>query len=477
MSADATADKLKDYLASLSPQALALIVRGLNGRSNSATDALILTAAKSLMSEAAARSVPTSETAASESGEEMGPVDPRTALKQALFVQCREFEATEPIPYKMRGLIASSSMDAIWAWFARDLSADEIGALVSEIEGSAVLALPPSIEEVAGEVFNRAAQRVADAEFIPVGRQRLAGQIGSEAALEDLEEILALRDIWPEFEPFVKSLPEAIVPTDCESGGDLVRSVDQQFRSHAEQTRWIGAILYSRATSPVVLPRLAVRLAGSDKAKDIAASKYAGLVELAFYELERRISALAEAMVEPYGIRDPESEIEAFHERMRALQVEIEFEVSSPWQQTLASMRRRISDLLRRRIEALAGILQRALRLSRHRDEAGLHVDADAAEDARAGLRLLMVAKRASDSIALNDLLSKTDKSVEQALEILTENAFAKVRTSDGDMLPSWRIIARHAVAMNEIYFGPDYSALLQRSLENLSEQPAAKTG
>jgi hypothetical protein len=82
-------------------------------------------------------------------------------------------------------------------------------------------------------------------------------------------------------------------------------------------------------------------------------------------------------------------------------------------------------------------------------------------------MELFCAAKASADCLALNDVLSRHQKAIEQCYETLLDVLMQHVRSSTGANRSDAVDRLDAVIDMAEAFFGADYAALLRRSRKN----------
>src|SRR4051794_34418628 len=185
--ADAAKERLRDYLRELKPQARALLTaeleRALARGDEPPSASFILEALR----EATRRD---------------GCKLPRLGNPQWLFFAPLEPFLVDDAPeHKHRGRIPRACLDPIWNWICRDLMPKEARTYTDQVQLLLAADEKNGAEQVARAFQDLAEQRVREC-FAAIKRdekaqRRVAGQIGTPHALDDVRElaaILRLRD-------------------------------------------------------------------------------------------------------------------------------------------------------------------------------------------------------------------------------------------------------------------------------------------
>ncbi len=184
-------ERLRDYLRALKPEARALLVaeleRGLLRGEEGAGNDLVLQELRRAIRAA-------------------GQPVPRVGDTARLFFAPLEpFLTDDAADHKRVGRLARPSLDPIWEWIGRDLMPAEAKALSEDINRALLADDRVKAEQLTRALQERAIQRIREAVAAVDGnekaRRRLAVQVGTPRALDDLAtvtRVLAIRDLLGE---------------------------------------------------------------------------------------------------------------------------------------------------------------------------------------------------------------------------------------------------------------------------------------
>ena len=183
-------------------------------------------------------------------------------------------------------------------------------------------------------------------------RRRLAVQVGTPRALEDLATligILANRDLLNElarrlpnhlrtFErdqiDSVKLLLEAAIAQKTQSGANVAKT---------DVFLYGFVLIMGRLAAPWQLIRIATRAAETDVAARIAETPYARAVTIVLGEIECMVGDLRDELK---AHRPVTSLLKNIHDAVRGVRTEIDLSGDSPWSRQLMAIRTEISNLL-----------------------------------------------------------------------------------------------------------------------------------
>lgn len=461
------AEKLKSYLQDLSPQAREMLVRGIqSAKTRGDADPhleIILKVAR-----AAGRP-------------EQTPQQVEPVFKAAFMAPLQPFVVDERLSVRQPARINAASVDKIWIWFRRDVAPELIGDLLDRLTDSADLAGPE------GEEITVAARKTR-ARALPLARQmveamsvdeeqrlRLAGQVGGEPVLADLDDVL---DIFQFNDALDSVLWNAPIQIEEEPEAQLRQHLAaiKAFADKNPDHLHLLAIRYlARASSPVVLVHFGRMLAKTDNVAAIGKTVYRAFIDVAWSEIDRCVEVVRQRRDFPDGEDSIADAVLHLHRIVRRAQIVVDVEANTDWGRRLAHCRRATSDILRQPVEGTPGLVKRALR-PRVVDGRTLGPSDEAVQSARAALELLSAARKAIDSLALNEIVTKARTEVEQVIENCSKTLVDRLRDAPRQEREGLTEIVEAAIEFARIVFDEEYAALVRRSLHVANTKSSMKS-
>ena len=132
--------------------------------------------------------------------------------------------------HKRVGRIARVSLEPIWSWIGRDLMAAEAKALSEDINRALFADDRTKAEQLVRALHERAILRIKDT-VSGIGsderaRRRLAVQVGTPRALEDLSTMIALLSLRDALGDFARRLPNHIRVFDRDEIDTVTKQID-----------------------------------------------------------------------------------------------------------------------------------------------------------------------------------------------------------------------------------------------------------
>ena len=353
-------ERLRDYLRTLTPEARAMLAaeleRGVLAGEMSPRNALIL--------EELRRTIPAAAPPAT--APRMGEV------ARLFFAPVEPFVIDDAADHKRAERIARVSLEPLWAWIGRDLIPAEAKALGADIDRALHANDPVKAEQRTRALHDRAVLRTREAMASVVGddkaRRRLAVQVGTPRALEDLATLTGIlynRDLLNEL---ARRLPGQLRTFEREQIDAVKLLLESAIAQKAQNGPGVGktdvflygfVLIMGRLATPWWLIRLATRAAETDVAARITETPYGRAVTIMLGEIECMVNDLRDDL----KIHRPVTALlKTIHDAARGLRTEIDLSGDSPWSRQLTAIRTEVSNVLRAEIESTPGRVRRLLR-------------------------------------------------------------------------------------------------------------------
>ena len=450
------AERLREYLGELKPEARALLVaeleRGLLRGDEVPGGDLVLQELRRIL-------------------REQGQASSRIGNPVRLFFHVLDpFIVDDGFGHKHTGRIVRPALEPLWAWISRDLLPAEAKIFFDEVS-QALLAEDKSKAESLTLTFQNLAMRrvetaLAATESGDKAERRLAGQIGFPDALEAAKEFLNILKSRDELAVLGRQLPGHI---DALTDGRLlgVKAL-LDARIGQEPDIFVHALLLvmSRLSAPWQLIRIATKAAESDSAARIAASPYAVAVTIVLAEVERLVGELKADLRSGRGVAVI-ALLKAIHDAARGLRTEVDLTADTVWGRQLAAARAEISNLLKSEIESMPGRVRRLLRPRPAKEiAAGSVLDEGDVTETEALIGFVDACRKFASELALNEMTQRSYSELQQYLDTGTPGLIEGLRNAgDGDQKFRQSQIDA-AVRFCAKVFGGDYAAQLAKAAE-----------
>jgi hypothetical protein len=462
MSGGQAVERLRDYLRTRKPEARAVLVaeleRGILRGEESAGNELIL-----------------QELRRTGRVEEQRDVRMGGAARM-FFAPLEPFLIDDAADHKRAGRLARVSIEPIWGWIGRDLIPAEAKALGDDIDRALLANDRVKAEQRTRALQDRAIVRIRDAMASVIGddkaRRRLAVQVGTPRALEDVATligILANRDLLGELarrlpihlRPFerdqidsVKSMLEAAIAQKTPSGANV----------KTDAFLYVFVLIMGRLAAPWQLIRIATRAAETDVAARIAETPYARTVTIVLGEIEYMVSDLRGELK---AHRPVTSLLKAIHDAVRGVRTEIDLSADSPWSRQLTAIRTEVSDVLRAEIEAAPGRVRRLLRPRAAKEIVpGSQLDETDVSDAEMLVEFVGACRNYAHELAVNEMTMRSFTELQNYLETTTKVLLDALRQAADSDRPFRQSQMDAAIRFCRCVFGADYAGLLAKAAE-----------
>ncbi len=379
--------------------------------------------------------------------------------------------------HKRIGRIARSSLEPIWSWIGRDLMPAEVRALGDDINRALTANDRGRADQLVRTLHDRSTRRIKDA-LAEVGndeksRRRLAVQVGTPRAIEDLDTIVAILSLREILADFGKHLPNQIRTFEREQIEPLWAMLDAATAQGALDR--VGArksdaftycliLVMNRLASPWQLVRIASRAADGDDTARIAETPYAPAVSIVLSEAENMV---AELRAEIKAGRPVVSMLKNIHDTARELRSEINMSFDSPWSRQLAAIRNDVSMLLKSEIETTPGSVRRLLRPRPDKDIApGAVLDALDVEQTEARVAFIAACRHYAAELAVSEVTMRAHSELTHILETGTKILLDSLRQAGERDRPFRQSQLEAAIRFCRPVFGTEYAGLLAKAAE-----------
>jgi hypothetical protein len=456
-------ERLREYLRTLKPQALAMLVaeleRGLLRGDDTAGSELVLQELRHAI-RAAAQPMPRFGDAA-----------------RMFFVPLEPFLIDSRPDHKRMGRIARASLEPIWEWIGRDLMPAEAKALTEDVNRALQAGDRTKAEQVVRALHDRAIQRIkatiAAVDLDEKARRKLAVQVGTPRALEDVTTLLRILEIRDVLADWGRRLPSSFRVFEREQadqakalidGATVSKSGDAAALQKSDVYLYGLVVVMGRLPAPWQLIRIATRAAESDATARVAETPYAAAVNLVLGEIENTVSELR---AELKAGRPVAAMLKEIHDAARGLRTEMDLSFDSPWSRQLAAIRSDVSDLLRGEIETTPGRVRRLLRPRPVKEIApGSVLDSVDVNEVESRVEFVGVCRNYASELAISEVTLRTYSDLAQYLETGTRILLDALRHAGDADRPFRQSQVDAAIRFCRAVFGAEYAGLLAKAAE-----------
>jgi len=407
---------------------------------------------------------------------------PRLNHAQRLFFAPIEPFLVDDTPErKHRGRISRACLNPIWEWIARDLMPQEAKTYVDQVNLLLAANGRKEAAEVARAFQDLAEQRMREIQATSrsdgkAGR-RVAAQIGTPQALEDVREIGAILRVRDALGVIASRLPPSIGNLADDQLDNVKTLLESPIGRHRDVFLYALLLVMSRLGSSWQLIRLAIQAAGSDAAARIAETPFSVAVEIMLADVARMIGALRDSVKAGRGA-EVATHLKDVHDAVRGLRTELDFSSDTGWARQLASFRSEVSKLLQAEIENLPGQVRRVLR-PRPAKETGPNATLDASDvdEIEAKLVLAAACRNYSAELAFSEATRRVHSDLQNYFDSGTQVLIDRLRTSPPAERTYRQSQVDAAVRFCAALFGADFASTLAKAAQvaGKGEQKVAK--
>ncbi len=465
-------ERLRDYLRTLKPEARAMLVaeleRGmLRGEEVAGGDVILQELRRTIR-------------AAGQPAERIGDA------ARLFFAPLEPFLIDDAADHKRIGRIARVSLGPIWEWVGRDLMPAEAKALGADVNRALAEDDRVKAEQLTRAMHERAILRIKETmaalNYDDKARRRLAVQVGTPRALEDLGTlagILASRDVLAELARRLPSQVRAFERDQIEPVKILLEGLIAQKTPGTGAASKADLLLYGlilvmgRLAAPWQLIRIATRAAESDDTARIAETPFAVAVTIVLGEVECMV---ADLRTELKAHRAVTSFLKAIHDAARGLRTEMDLSVDSPWSRQLAAVRVEVSNMLKTEIESAPGRVRRLLRPRPAKEIApGSLLDAMDVSEVEMLVEFVGACRNYANELAINEVTIRSYSELQHYLETGTKVLLDALRHAGDADRPFRQSQMEAATRFCRTVFGADYAGLLAKAAEIAVQSAAAE--
>jgi hypothetical protein len=449
--AQASIERLRDYLGQLPPQSQALLMREFERAIERGED----TAVATLVLEQLRRVVRINDE----------DTRPRTAdPARWLFRPLEPFLAESNMPVRM-GQIRRTSLPPVWQWLARDGAPEQ----ARQFE-AALAATPDDVEALEPEIAGMqaaAAEAITKMTASADDKQRALSRVGPPQVVEDLFYIGSILQAREAFDGLIGRLPPNLRTFD----ESQVLAVCVAFNIPQLQTPQLLpfalSLVVQRLIAPWQIIRVAIKMAASDDEIRVAATPYGVAVSIALHDLYSLAVGLR-TDIRRAQLSNVANNLKALHDGVRGLRTELDLRNDSTWGKQLASIRADISNTLQSELDSVPGRVRRILRQRPDKDiSPGSRIDSTDIEEVVSLIDFVAVCRNFAGELAINEVTLRTYSDLQQYVEKATEALVQSLRGGDPKVRAFRQSQAEAAIRFCEVLFGQDYASLMSRAVDN----------
>jgi hypothetical protein len=456
-------ERLRDFLRTLKPEARAMLVTELERGMLRGEDA----GGSELILQELRRTIRAGGQPATRIGD----------AARLFFAPIEPFLIEDASDHKRLGRIARVSLGPIWDWVSRDLIPAEAKALGDDINRALAEDDRTRAEQLTRALHDRAIVRIKDAVASVTGeekaRRRLAVQVGTPRALDDLGTllgVLANRDVLNDLGRRLPGHMRALEREHIDSIKAMLDAAAAQKTPAVASPAKSELILYGlvlvmgRLAAPWQLIRIATRAAESDIAARVAETPYAVAVTIVIGEVECMVGELRSELKARHPVT---SLLKGIHDAARGLRTEIDLSGDSQWSRNLTAIRTEVSNVLKTEIESTPGRVRRLLRPRPDKEiAAGSVLDATDVSEAETLVEFVGACRNYASELAVNEATVRAYSELQHYLESGTKVLLDSLRHAADADRPFRQSQVDAAIRFCKTVFGADYAGLLAKAAE-----------
>ena len=388
--------------------------------------------------------------------------------------------------HKRIGRLARVSLEPIWSWIGRDLMPVEVKALSEDINRALFADDRTKAEHLTRTLHERAIHHMREAiaavRSDEKARRRLAVQVGTPRAIEDvgmLISLLSLRDMLAELGRRLPNHIRAFEPDQIDTVKSFLDSAAVQGCAADGETPPADVFLYGfilvmgRLAAPWQLVRIATRAAETDDAARVAQTPYAAAVTIVLSETE---NIVGELRTELKAGRPIVSILKDIHDAVRGLRSEMDLSGDSAWGRQLAAICASVSTLLKTEIDATPVLVRRLLRPRPAKEIVpGSLLDSVDINEAEMRVEFVGACRHYANELAINEATTRAYSDLTLYLETGTKVLLDSLRYAGDADRPFRQSQVEAAIRLCRTVFGPEYAGLLAKAAEVAVHTAAAE--
>jgi hypothetical protein len=401
---------------------------------------------------------------------------PRVYTASRLFFEpLEDFLINEELPTKLRGRISRKNLGRIWTWIERDVAPNDAAAISVELPQGSIQSGTDAVARDFGEHFrdrilSRLQTTLGTMNATPEGRRRLAGLVGGDRALEDLEDTVAILEHDASLQAVQKAIPTTIEPNEPD---DVATCASVLARSRAVDSRlcaYAAMLIAKRVDGSARLPRLAIATAGSTMFQIVLASPGGTLIDIALSDLEALVVRFEASLTggHQFDKTNPASIVREYNLLSRNLRAALDFDNErSQASSRILDLRGQISKRVTQEIGELQPLLRRCAKPMRgFGTKTPTKPDAIDVERAYMLLELFDACRLAVSELAINELIQRMRSDIEGYLDNTCDSLTQELRTLTGQKQTIALEHARSAAKLIEALHGKARAGVVRKSFE-----------
>jgi hypothetical protein len=446
-------ERLRDYLARLSPGAQALLMREFERAIERGEDAAVA----NLVLEQLRKIVRVNNDDAR----------PRTDNPARILFHPLEPFLTEGNAAPRPGQIRRSSLLPVWQWLAREATPALAGEFEAALARGPESGTTPEIEAATRKLQHAAAETLLTMTAPGTSDRRALARIGPTDVIEDLPSIARLLHAREAVDTFGNRLPSYMRVFNDTQIEAVIAALNVPSLQTPQLLPFALSLVIQRLAAPWQIIRLAIRMAASDDEMRVASTPFGVAVTIALYDL-LYLAATLRIDIRRGRFGEVAEHLKTLHDGVRGLRTELDLRNDSTWGKQLAAIRADISSALQSEIDSVPGRVRRILRQRTDKDiGAGAAINPGDVDETTALIEFVAVCRTYASELAINEVTMRTYSDLQHYVEQSTEALVQSLRGSDGKGRAYRQMQVAAAIRFCDVLFGADYAALMSRSAEN----------
>lgn len=387
-------------------------------------------------------------------------------LQAAFFAPLAPFVVDLTYAAKIPGRIQRKSLEGIWVLITRDIFAGDADALAAPAGAEATTDVAHFAKKLRRSLIPKLEGLLNAGDLDSKPLRRLAAQLGSEMALLDLFDVVYIFKNEAALLNLTGQLPDVVSPLDLADKSPVTDLVKTAVETLQLDPAFVAVPIIRRSAIAAPVALMALPLCNVSEAKLVVGSRYAGIVDAVLAEVQMWVNRFAVHRSVRAERANALVDLREYHELVRQIEVGIQPTQVAAWHRRLGSCCREMSDLIARDLEQLPGLIRRASRIDAANGRFLGHFDEMSAEDAEFGARLFAETRDVLESLALNELITRLRRQIEQTTESVTARLLAELKAADGSDQSDLIKATDAAIRISAAVFGEDYAVHLRRSRE-----------
>jgi hypothetical protein len=446
-------ERLRDYLAQLSPQSQALLMREFEraiDRGEETTVAnFVLEQLRKIVRSADDEARPRSDSPA-----------------RLLFRPLEPFLVENNAPARV-GQIRRTSLPPVWQWVAREGARDAANALDAALSRGPENGTSPEIESAARKLQFAVAEALLAATAAGADDRRVLARIGPPDVVEDVPSIATVLQAREAVDTLNSRLPSYIRAFNDTQLSSVTDALNVPSLQTPQLLPFALSMVMQRLAAPWQIIRMAIRMAASDDEMRVASTPYGMAVSIALHDLFC-LAATLRADIKRGRFAEVSEHLKTLHDGVRGLRTELDLRQDSAWGRQLASIRADISSALQSEIDSVPGRVRRLLRQRTEKDiSAAAAINTSDVDETAALIEFVAVCRTYAGELAINEVTLRTYSDLQHYVEQSTEALVQSLRGSEGKARTYRQAQATAAIRFCDVLFGADYASLMSRAAEN----------